>query len=857
MSNSDDGETPSTDETSSPLFETITAEAKPEPDDVNDQAFLSPGDNVNVKRRSVNFNQTPSSLSASQTIGGPADADAMHAKLCDDQKKKIESFYGLHPLGIGYSELFNEICKTPMPTVPEDERLISFLQRPPDGISEDDLFEASARLKFMKSNYAEICSILENDAREAEMQAKNRRASLEMNTRCDDFNFSYTPTPLTSHQEKIIDTATSETKLNDEQKQTIVHFIKNPGEITFQKAFETSIKSPHANIDPKIVCGHLDNLFSDPSAIQFGKHSKAVEKPVLSPGFFYADDMHDASYEENSTDSEQWSYSPLRGDYQEEATAECKWKILNTSFHGKSVVGKIATMNLPPALNFHIQLRRRGNKWLAVRILEVLQEIVWLAGANHLQETKCISLGIRYNEYFEEAKKKRYRKYPQNEKVALKGFLINCFVDDLSVGVNLLLDLANIFNQVDSRSNLSSLGIFIDCSAMEDDDMIEVRLNAAEQARKQMLNRPWRNFPSFLAKAAGIVCDRENGIPKMLVNSDFNYAYILWQAYNCRGPNDGNGGLASTRKAIMDAANSVLGTVKNVENPFDEASPVQMKQIYQKLIMMPDKTGDKIDPDNAVERPDFYSKNSKYGSGFASMSSVQPRRAPYGKGEGGGSRFAHDAAEGGGHLKLRITGGKGENGGKSSSGGKGGSGGKGQDRGRSASKGANFSARRSKTPEMRAGSLVSTKPEMVNHYKTELQSLGSNLANIVPKINALACEMDDLSTSSPKFQKKFEGGAFKHKIVNSKIVVDFPPLPVFDDPYEFFNFKRKPVGVCCPESLYVRYCVYADIFRFLKTGTLTVYGHAYRLKFDKDWEQKSKQLGIKFLAAGGGGSKSN
>ena len=271
--------------------------------------------------------------------------------------------------------------------------------------------------------------------------------------------------------------------------------------------------------------------------------------------------------------------------------------------------------------------------------------------------------------------------------------------------------------------------------------------------------------------------------------------------------------------------------------------------------MMPDKTGDKIDPDNAVERPDFYSKNSNYGSGFASVSSVQPYRAPYGKGEGGGSRFSHVAAEGGGHMKQRSSGGKGDSGGKTSSGGKGGSGDKGQNRGRSASKGAKLSAHRSKTPEARAETLVNTKPDMVNHYKTEFQSL--NIANIVSKINALAYDMHDLSTSSPKFQKKFEGGAFKHSIVNTKIVVDFPPSPVFDDPYEFFNFKRMPVGVCCPESLFVRYCVYADIFRFLKTGTLTVYGHAYRLKFDKDWEQKSKQLGTKFLAASGGGSKSN
>jgi len=53
---------------------------------------------------------TPSSLSASQTIGGPADADAMHTKSCDDLKKKFESFYGLNPLGIGYSELFDKIC---------------------------------------------------------------------------------------------------------------------------------------------------------------------------------------------------------------------------------------------------------------------------------------------------------------------------------------------------------------------------------------------------------------------------------------------------------------------------------------------------------------------------------------------------------------------------------------------------------------------------------------------------------------------------------------------------------------------------------------------------------------------------
>ena len=43
-----------------------------------------------------------------------------------------------------------------MPAVPEDERLISFLQRPPDGLSEDDLFEASARLKLMKRIYVEI-----------------------------------------------------------------------------------------------------------------------------------------------------------------------------------------------------------------------------------------------------------------------------------------------------------------------------------------------------------------------------------------------------------------------------------------------------------------------------------------------------------------------------------------------------------------------------------------------------------------------------------------------------------------------------------------------------------------------------
>ena len=156
--------------------------------------------------------------------------------------------------------------------------------------------------------------------------------------------------------------------------------------------------------------------------------------------------------------------------------------------------------------------------------------------------------------------------------------------------------------------------------------------------------------------------------------------------------------------------------------------------------------------------------------------------------------------------------------------------------------------------EQRPLSTINLTWSIIN-YKTEFQSL--NLANIVSKINALAYDIHDLSTSSPKFQKKFEGGAFKHSTVNSKILVDFPPSPVFDDPYEFFNFKRIPVGVCCPESLFVRYCVYADIFRFLKTGTLTVYGHAYRLKFDKDWEQKSKQLGTKFLAASGGGSKSN
>jgi len=265
------------------------------------------------------------------------------------------------------------------------------------------------------------------------------------------------------------------------------------------------------------------------------------------------------------------------------------------------------------------------------------------------------------------------------------------------------------------------------------------------------------------------------------------------------------------------------------------------------VIMTPDKTGSKIDPDNAVERPDFYSKISNHGSGFASVSSVQQRRAPYGKGEGGGSRLSQAAAEDGGILKQRSSGGKGN------------SGFKGQHRGRSASKGEKFPARRGKTPEMRSEDLARDKPDMVDIYRKEIQSLGANLVNLEKQATKMAHDMDDLSTSDKNFRQKFKGGAFKHKVVNSKIVVELPLSPVYpDDHYEFFNFSREPAGIRCPESLFVRYCVYADLFRFAKNGNLTTYGGAYRIKFDKDWVQKSKQLASSFTnsrAVNGAGSK--
>ena len=108
-----------------------------------------------------------------------------------------------------------------------------------------------------------------------------------------------------------------------------------------------------------------------------------------------------------------------------------------------------------------------------------------------LEETQCNNLKLHYDAYVSDDAVD-YDELPHHEKITVKSFVANELVSNLNIGVNLIIDLANIFNPADIRENVCRLGTYLGSLSLKQSDNLQQRFNDTETERRKLAELPWR-----------------------------------------------------------------------------------------------------------------------------------------------------------------------------------------------------------------------------------------------------------------------------------------------------------------------------------------------------------------------------
>lgn len=783
-------------------------------------------------RRSSGFANPPAdnsrpSFSPLQSARGPADEESQHEYQCNYWKNKIVSFFSEHPLGEMHAKSFMEHCQEPLPDVPPCEELSAFVEKPAKEISDDDIYGVQEILQNCKEVYAGICRALKNEAKEASdaktRKEESRRSSIGSLDKQPLAFFK--PKVLNHNVEKIIHDVTHKEDLSEAQFWSTVKFFKNPGSSNWGGIFEL-FTSSSGTIDPKWLGGHLDCLYEFPGANSFGDEiSDEDETADVTSNYISISSkpIFNAKTSTSMPTGQRWSY--LKRDLETRLLEldEIENKIKRQNLKNR-VINEHGYTVMHPPLEIFFALKARGDigYWFARRFLNRFENFKDALNVSDWATRKLDSLKLDYEKLFHAEALQRLGRpedFPHHEKPTVKSMVANMLYPNLNIGVNLLIDVANIVNQVDMRENMSNLGQFVSSLSLKESDSIAQLANLAEVERKRLAEHSWHVVPQKLAELSGISFSSETGVPKMLENSDFIHAYLLYQAYNYRGPDNGHGGLHTAKKALIGSIQSVCGIkIVNDEDPIDEIPTGSLKDVFEKFTQAPSKFGLVIDPKIPVERITFHDSGRQISAGFAGIEhpetdlglvGVTPQRQPF--------------TGGGGNRAKTFTGA----GGNSSP----------QQRGRSTNK-SNDAGEANRTKSV-ANKMKN--PSYSTAFGKEVAAAGNNFVNAEARIQLLVDHFKQLRTSDDNFQNKFSFSPFK-ELRNGKI--QFPPLPCFEGkhPLHFFSFNRDPENVRPPLQLYIRYCVYADMFRLTQDGQLTTFGEAYMKTTDPTWGQVTQQF---------------
>lgn len=735
---------------------------------------------------------------------GPADAQDQHESQCYDMKKQIGDFYGPHPLGKLFTSEFKCDCDVPMPQVPECEILLAFLDLEPSEITPDDLRGMKKALKNRKDAYDDLCSALSDSVKKEKI--RSRRSSVGNANAAIQVNFKYKglDRPLTDQQSKIVSEMTSANALSDEQFRAIVEYLKSLGHSNFTAIFEC-FSSKHGSVDVKQICGHLDCLYLGTDAPNFGDEPNSKNTYVEQPSKYIPMSTKSIVNSKTTTSMPQgqrWSHLKTDPTTLIQEVGAIEDFIRRQNLDGRSIdEDGFTVMKVPESQKFIFALVARStlNLWLAKHLLKRFTELVVAMGASELEETQCKNLMMRYEEFFR-SDAVDYRELPHHEKVTVKSYIANGLQANLSIGVNFIIDLANIFNQADIRENVSRLALYIGNLVLKPHDNTQNRFIETEKERLKLLELPWQEDSNSIADAFGISTNPISGIPKMLETSDPAMYFFLHQAYNYRGPNNGIGGIASARKALEQSIVKICGPIRTHRQPLEDVPTDKLKLVFEDFIQAPSAHGLPIDPDITVDRSNFTNSSSRNGTGYAAavqsehavglISSTPKHQHRLARADGGGDNKRH------------------------------------HERGRSTSK-SEVGSQREQSIARKLKAHEKSKSAL-KLYDDTRKRLGESFQNVESEAQLIVGNCKDLDSS---YQKKFVTGPFK---LNGKKVA-MPLRPYFDDPGEFWSWHREPKGVKPTLNLYIRFCVLADMFRLFKDNMLSTYGEAYRQVYDPNW----------------------
>lgn len=187
-------------------------------------------ENVTTRRSSgmarPTLDSSRSALSSLHSARGPAEESDQHESECLKIRLEIDTFYGPHPLGEGYTDEFARMCDEPIPRAPHCEKLITFMRREISEITDNDLRLVKLALKHRKRDYEEICSALMTTAEKVKI--KSRRSSVGAIDKPIQMDFKeQKDRPLTEQENKTINETSSSAKLSPSQFRAIIDCLKS------------------------------------------------------------------------------------------------------------------------------------------------------------------------------------------------------------------------------------------------------------------------------------------------------------------------------------------------------------------------------------------------------------------------------------------------------------------------------------------------------------------------------------------------------------------------------------------------------------------------------------------------------
>ena len=228
-------------------------------------------ENVTVRRSSgaagPTVDSSRSAISSLMPTRGPAEEINEHEKACQNLKVAIDSFYSAHPLSENYSMVFARSCDKPMPPVPPDDELLQFLALDSSEISELDIRTVRLVLRSRMDEYEDMCTAVLDSVKYEKI--KSRRSSVgEVNkTLMSDIKMDR---QLQEQHNKTLNDMTSGNEISEGQFGALVKFLKYTGRSNWNAIFEFFKSKLFGIVDAKVICGHLDYLFSIAGGAKFG-----------------------------------------------------------------------------------------------------------------------------------------------------------------------------------------------------------------------------------------------------------------------------------------------------------------------------------------------------------------------------------------------------------------------------------------------------------------------------------------------------------------------------------------------------------------------------------------------------------